>query len=63
MRHTSVNAERKRKPARSLNEALDRLRATSRQVQVDTRYPAKGNEHTARIGRRMQGEGNQEDDG
>ena len=42
MTHTSVYAERQRKPARTLEEALSRLREMVKRRTVDTRYPAKG---------------------
>jgi hypothetical protein len=54
--HTSVYQERKRKPAKTLDEALRRLGKSVRQRIIDTRYPAKGNEYTRRVGLRILGE-------
>ncbi|HWB34085.1 MAG TPA: hypothetical protein VG753_02085 [Candidatus Paceibacterota bacterium] len=54
--HTSIYAERQRKPAQNLAEALDRLREMVKRRAADTRYASKGTPVTRRITQRIIGE-------
>lgn len=59
MRHTSVYEERQHKAAKSLDEAIKRLRATVDRRARDVlakRYPFRGSARTAAITRRIVGE-------
>jgi hypothetical protein len=56
MHHTSVYLARRRKPATSLSQAIDRLREMVKARAVDTKYPSRGTPETKRITNRIVGE-------